>query len=354
MPPKWVHVNGSVNLPDTETAMRELATRIPALTQIPDGETGEERKIFMEFLLPKFKAARGLELVEVSSRNDKVVELAYDRVQLVDGVDPMDIDWPEIGYCEFYRQSWEVFRKLQREGVIAPATRFQVQYSTPYAGVGSYVRREDALRVLPSYEDALFADLDRLLSLIPANSIAVQWDLPMEIGALEAPELFAVSDCLTLDVVAANIARCIDHVPVDVPVGMHLCYGDAQHRHWKEPTSLRMQIDLINAVAKRIRRNIDWTAFTVPQYASDDSFFAPLADLTSLLKEPYLALVPYHPSRQPSGTIEKQVHLVDRYLGQRQWGICTECGLSGVARPELPALLNLHSSILGEFQTQRR
>ena len=30
MPPTSVHFNGSVNLPDTETVMREISSRIPA------------------------------------------------------------------------------------------------------------------------------------------------------------------------------------------------------------------------------------------------------------------------------------------------------------------------------------
>ena len=29
MPPSSVHFNGSVNLPDTETVMREISSRIP-------------------------------------------------------------------------------------------------------------------------------------------------------------------------------------------------------------------------------------------------------------------------------------------------------------------------------------
>jgi hypothetical protein len=31
MPPDHVHFNGSVNLADTETVMREIATRVPSI-----------------------------------------------------------------------------------------------------------------------------------------------------------------------------------------------------------------------------------------------------------------------------------------------------------------------------------
>ena len=42
MPPTHVHFNGSVNLADTETVLREITARVPSgLRRIPDGETGD-------------------------------------------------------------------------------------------------------------------------------------------------------------------------------------------------------------------------------------------------------------------------------------------------------------------------
>ncbi|KAH7019788.1 hypothetical protein EDB80DRAFT_870403 [Ilyonectria destructans] len=342
-----VHMNGAVNLPSTESVMRELATRIPDLAFIPDGETEPaERKLFMRFLQDKFHAAKGLEAIPALQMKVKPVEVDYQQVQLVAGVFPSDIQWPEVGYTAYYLQSWKVFQKLEREGVLAPLARFQVQLPTPLACVSAFVRRGDALAVLPSFQKAMFDDLDRLLQTVPPEKIAVQWDLPMEIGTLEAPELFAVSNTLKLDTIADLIARCINHVPHDIPVGMHLCYGDAGHKHWKEPTSLQTQVNVINALASRVRRPITYAAFTVPQYAANESYFAPLRELTPTLEMPYLGLIPYHPEEQKPGTTDQQIRLVRQYLGlNRRWGVCTECGLSGVTREEMPAILDLHASI---------
>jgi hypothetical protein len=42
MPPTHAHFNGSVNLADTESVMREIAARFPSgLRRVPDGETGD-------------------------------------------------------------------------------------------------------------------------------------------------------------------------------------------------------------------------------------------------------------------------------------------------------------------------
>ena len=48
-----------------------------------------------------------------------------------------------------------------------------------------------------------------------------------------APELF--------DVIVANLVRCIDQVPADVQAGLHLCYGDYGHQHFRQPESLELQ-----------------------------------------------------------------------------------------------------------------
>ena len=54
MPPSSVHFNGSVNLPDAETVMREISSRIPSgVRRMTDGETGE-RGYWILFQIQKF------------------------------------------------------------------------------------------------------------------------------------------------------------------------------------------------------------------------------------------------------------------------------------------------------------
>src|SRR3954470_11081794 len=63
MPPTSVHFNGSVNLPDGETVMREISSRIPSgVRRMTDGETGE-RSYWIHFQIQKFLAMQELETV---------------------------------------------------------------------------------------------------------------------------------------------------------------------------------------------------------------------------------------------------------------------------------------------------
>ena len=136
MPPTRVHFNGSVNLPDTETVMREIVTRIPSgLQRIPDGETGD-RGNWIYFQLQKFLQSPSF----VPARADDTDNGDYQQmpqVRLADGVAPADMQWPDLGYADAYIESQETFRRLRDEGVIPGGVRFQVQYPTPLASISA-------------------------------------------------------------------------------------------------------------------------------------------------------------------------------------------------------------------------
>lgn len=343
MPPTLVHFNGGVNLADTETVMREVAARVPeGVRRIPDGETGD-RQNWIFFQLQRFLRTPGLEQVTMGNPDEGYVALP--KLRLAEGTTPEAVQWPDLGYSEVYQDSYATFRRLRDEGVLPAGVRFQVQYPTPLASVNGWIQPEDQEAVEPGYEQALFADLDALLAAIPHDDVAVQWDVAVEFGILDGP--FEPAPGQDLDGIVARLARCLDRVPADVPVGLHLCYGDYQHEHFVQPESLATQVGITNAVTAAAARPPDWVAFTVPQDRPDEAYFAPLADLdVPESTELYLALVPYHADRQDPSTTAEQIGHVDRHLGGRAWGICTECGMARAESAEIPGLLDLHRDIL--------
>lgn len=348
MPPTGVHFNGSVNLPDTETVMREIVSRVPSgLQRIPDGETGD-RGNWIFFQMQKF--LQSTSLVPAQLHDNPAEDYQMPQVRLADGVAPADMAWPDLGYAGAYADSYATFRRLADKGIIPGGVRFQMQYPTPLASISAYVVAEQQDALMGSYEQAMFADLDRLLAAIPHDQVAVQWDVAVEFGILE--ESFTASGSQVFDAITASLARCIDQVPGDVPAGLHLCYGDYGHQHFKQPESLALQVRVLHAVSAAARRPVSFVSFTVPQYKSDAAYFAPLAELTaSLDTELNFALVPYHPADQAPGTTAEQVALIDTALagspaGGRAWGICTECGMGRADREEIPGLLDLHREII--------
>jgi hypothetical protein len=350
VPPTAVHFNGGVNLPDAETVMREIAARVPnGVRRIPDGETGD-RQQWIFFQLQKFWATPGLEQappVDLGAGYDQMP-----KVRLADGVAPDDVVWPNLGYADAYIESFAVFDRLQSEGVIPAGVRFQVEYPTPLASINAWVIDEQQDLLEGSYQRAVFADLARLLATLPHDRIAVQWDVAVEFGILDGH--FGVSERQSFDAIVERLARCVEQVPDEVPVGLHLCYGDYKHRHFKEPESLATQVAVVNRLNATARRQVSFFAFTVPQYQRDPTYFEPLHGLRIRPgTEIYFALVPYHADEQKPGTTEDQVRLIDENLvshpgngGAPAWGICTECGMARAEREEIPRLLDLHREIL--------
>jgi hypothetical protein len=349
MPPDHVHFNGSVNLADAESVMHEIISRVPSgLRRIPDGETGD-RGNWIFFQMQKFLQSPLL----VPARPLDAADGDYEQLpqlRLADGVDPAEMKWPDLGYAEAYLGSYETFAALRSDGVIPAGVRFQVEYPTPLASIGGYIVPEQQQALLGSYEQAMFADLDRLLAAIPPGEVAVQWDVAVEFGILE--ESFAPGGAQAFDAIIAGLVRCVDTVPAEVPVGLHLCYGDYGHQHFKQPESLALQVRVLNAVTSAAGRTVSFVSFTVPQYQREESYFAPLAGLAAGPgTELNFALVPYHPADQAPGTTGAQVRLIDAALaaspgGSRAWGICTECGMGRAGREEIPGLLDLHREIV--------
>jgi hypothetical protein len=349
MPPTHVHFNGSVNLADAGSVMREIIARVPSgVRRVPDGETGD-RSNWIFFQMQKFLQSPSL----VPARPLDAAAGDYEQMpqlRLADGVDPADMRWPDPGYADAYLESYATFAALRDEGVIPRGVRFQVEYPTPLASIGAYVVPGQQQALLGSCEQAMFADLDRLIGALPHDEVAVQWDVAVEFGILE--DSFGPGGSQAFDAIVAGLARCVDQVPADVPAGLHLCYGDYGHQHFKQPESLALQVRVLNAVTETAGRRVSFVSFTVPQYQRDEAYFAPLAELAADPgTELNFALVPYHPADQAPGTTDDQVLFIDAGLaasqgGSRAWGICTECGMGRASRDEIPELLDLHREIV--------
>ena len=298
--------------------MHEIISRVPSgLRRIPDGETGD-RGNWIFFQMQKFLQSPLL----VPARPLDAADGDYEQLpqlRLADGVDPAEMKWPDLGYAEAYLGSYETFAALRSDGVIPAGVRFQVEYPTPLASIGGYIVPEQQQALLGSYEQAMFADLDRLLAAIPPGEVAVQWDVAVEFGILE--ESFAPGGAQAFDAIITGPVRCVDAVPAEVPVGLHLCYGDYGHQHFKQPESLALQVRVLHAVTAAAGRTVSFVSFTVPQYQREESYFAPLAGLAAGPgTELNFALVPYHPADQAPGTTGAQVRLIDAALAASPGG----------------------------------
>ena len=120
----------------------------------------------------------------------------------------------------------------------------------------------------------------------------------------------------------ARMKRLCEAVPLDVEVGVHLCYGDPDGRHLVEPRDAAKEVAFANAIANAVTRPLTFMHMPIPIDRFDQEFYRPLAELKLKPQtELYLGLV--HPDGREN--MRKRLDLADRYIGG--YGIASECGI---------------------------
>ncbi len=334
-----VHLVGSIPLEDAGAVFREAGRRLgDRLARIPDGETGIRRN-WIAWQHRVFAEQEALVEAEAKERDYQL----RPPFRFAPGRGADDLDLGELGYAREAAASWRDFAAVAADGGIPEHCRFQVCLPTPFAPVYSFIAYRDQGAVAPLYEARLLAELAQICRTVPASRLAVQWDVATEMSIFEGlfplPFLGAAPEGPLLE----RIARLGDAVPAGVELGFHLCYGDMNHRHWKEPEDAAVLVRIANALAASVARPIDWVHIPVPRTRDDDAYFAPLRDL---------ALDPA--TRLHLGL----VHFTDGIAGARRriaaaervvsgFGIGTECGFGRRDPETVLDLLDLHRAIAG-------
>ena len=188
-----------------------------------------------------------------------------------------------------------------------------------------------------AYARAMGEELERILAVVPAAKLAIQWEAAVEFALLEGVFPGHLGDDMP-GAIAQRLAGLVDLVPAGVEAGIHLCYGDSGHRHFCEPADTGHLVAVANGVSARARRSIDWIHMPVPKERDDEAYFAPLADLR--LKpgcELYLGLV--HMTGGIAGT-RRRIAAAERVV--RDFGIATECGFGRRPPDTIPDLFRQH------------
>jgi len=342
--PRGALLVGSVNYDDAEKTIRTAAEVLgDRLRRIPDGEVGR-RFHWIMFQLDVLGQADGIE--RIGDEPIPLRDLDARPVRVADGVDAASLVLPPLGYAEAALASYEIFRGLREEGVVAPGVRFQVSLPTPLAVVGAFFPAEQRAAVEPVYRDALFRELDDILAAIPHQDLAIQWDNAVEFQLIEHVEYRGKAAAQPWwgdlwEGLTARAAEQTARVPDDVELGFHLCYGDVAEKHFIEPTDAGNLVRFANALFAASTRRIDWVHLPVPIERGDDAFFAPLAELhLPADTELYLGLV--HREDGAEGA-RRRAAVAARYLPD--FGVATECGIGRAPEGTTEDILRAHAEV---------
>jgi hypothetical protein len=328
--PDRVHFVGSIALDTVDdvfkTCGRTLGRR---LKRLPDGEPGG-RRLWVSWQIPVLRASPYLRQI-----GDGQVPL-----ELVPGVSPEDIRFGELGYSREARVSYQDFCAARERGDVPTDVRFQVSLPTPFAVICPFVQGDGMFAVLAAYEKAMINEVEAICAAVPHEDLAIQWDVCIEMVAWDGqPNPFVPPVEHKERVIPPPIAKLCDAIPKDVEVGIHLCYGDYDAKHFIEPVDATKMVELANAIAEAADHTLAWLHLPVPVSRHDDAFFEPLRDLNlDPDTEIYLGLV----HEDGAEATRRRISSAKKVLPD--FGIATECGIARQRTPErVEKLIRIHA-----------
>ena len=334
------HLIGSVPLATTDDVFRRLAASLgPVLSRMPDGETGERRRwIYWQRTMlerhPAMEVDPEAGLLELRQWDGSLLRRT-DLLRFRPGVDPDSVAFP-TGYAEAARESWAVFTRLRRDGVVPPGRRFQVCLPTAMSSACMYVSpraHDDYLRV---YERSLLGALDEITAAIPHAELCIQWDICQEVLVFE--NYFPSRPADYKARIFALLERLGAAVPADVELGYHLCYGSPADQHLVMPVDAGVLAEITRAIVAAARRPLDFIHLPVPRERDDPAYFAPLGSLRLPERARlYLGLI-HH--ADPDGD-RRRIDTARRIVGDG-FGVATECGWGRGDPARLDGLLESH------------
>jgi hypothetical protein len=349
---------GSVGLPSAEDVFRAVSARLgDRIKRIPDGETGPRslwvfwpRRVLERnaaFEIDPEEAARGMRVTSQTEGVRRWIGNAAakqgapppPRMRLRAGVEPNRLELGPLGYAEVAAESYAVFRRLRDQGVIARGVRFQVSLPTTAAFLNAHVVYSQHAVIEPVYRAKLLDEVREMADTIPSPDLAIQWDVSTEMAQWEGVR-HAYFDDVKKGVIDRLTIHC-DAVPRKVELGIHLCYGDYGHRHWKEPATTANMVAVYNALSEQVARPIDWLHMPVPRSRDDDAYYEPLRNLR-LRPETNLYLGLVHLSDGVEGS-RRRMSTAAKFVSD--FGAATECGFGRRPPETIADLLALHAAL---------
>ena len=326
---------GSVPLADARAVFAEASRELGArATRLPDGETGV-RSNWIAWQRAAFAAVPAL---QPSDRKEREYQL-FPPFTLREGKSIADVKFGPLGFAREAIASYAVFRELKSRGEIGRDVRFQVALPTPWAPVYSFISYVWQREVHALYEHAMLDEVAQIAAAIPHAELSLQWDVATEMSWWERvyPAPFDDVQSGVID----SLARLLAAVPADVDLGLHLCYGSMNNRHWKEPADTANLVAVANGVAKRLDRPLDFLHLPVPQNRDDAAYYAPLAKL-ELLKQTELYLGLLHLDDGVEGAM-RRIEAARPFA--RHFGLGCECGLGRRPPESIRQWLSLHAEV---------
>lgn len=342
---RGVHLVGSVPLADAGAVFTAAGVALgERLRRIPDGETGE-RSDWITWLEPAFADNPALE------KSDELFRIhatgtARIRYRLKPGKRVEDVSFGNLFYADIAKASFAEFAQAKREGRIPAGCRFQIDLVPAHSVIWLFLQDDLHQPLDPVFNAALKREIDKIAAALPHDEIAIQFDVASAVFARlqrNEPNAYGRNRDEMLARFSAILTDLAAHVPADIELLFHFCYGDSNHKHVIEPADMGDMVDVANRLSADIARSIALIHMPVPRDRADDAYFAPLARLR-LKPETELCLGLVHYTDGVDGT-RRRLQTAERHV--RDFSVATECGFGRRDPATIPELLRIHAEIAG-------
>lgn len=334
---------GSVPL-DTPAEVFEKFGRplAPYLDALPDGEVGPRRYWVSGVHYRVFAVHPDLEILRRPRRDDGVERLvphdATDMWQFAvrPGVERVvfgDPGW-RLGFALDAINAHAILKAMQRDGRLPAALRLQVSLPSvnSVCAPANFPAPADLEKVRRGLTSAMQAEIARILEKVPADDLALQFDLARE--TIEASGGVPGADAdAAIASAAAQARELASGIAPGAHLGYHFCFGTMGGWPRFAPRDLGPAVRLANAVVAASGRRVDW--IHIPILADiDERFVAPLAGLRPGGARVYLGAV-----HNMDGYAER-VRLARKFLPA--FGVGGYCGFGRLSPAEMDRVLAEH------------
>src|SRR5262249_45754068 len=157
--------------------------------------------------------------------------------------------------------------------------------------------------------------------LIPADELAIQWDLAAEQGAVESALTQAAAAAKEVAQRMLQPARDVcSAIPKNVHLGYHMCFGTLNGWPGRSPKDMTGAVLLSNAAVECSDRPVDFLHIPTLGSATDE-FFRPMSELKPDGARVYMGAI--HHLYGPEG-MRPQLKTIQRYVPE--FGLAAPCG----------------------------
>ena len=225
------------------------------LIALPDGEIGErsdqypngDRSQWVAGLAGRLSSESALfDLVDAGTMNEQGFPADFDSTaRLRPKLKPAELgERLTLGYDTYARRSWLHFGRL-RTAAQHRDLRMQVGLPTGLVVAASVLSPARALRYAPAFATCLAREAESMVRAVGTENLLFQIEAPAEVVMAHRLPRIAVR------LAVGPVVDLVRRLPTEVPVGLHLCFGDLNNIAAITPSKFDRLIMFANALLRR-------------------------------------------------------------------------------------------------------